>query len=143
MANEHVLVYALGPAVPMTVADGTAIEKGVLVKLSDPMTVAAVSATKNIVGGVLSGEKILSDGITRGGVYMRGIFKATASGSITVGDALLTDHTGNKLVSAAAVTSLSGLIVVGYSLETATDTQTFLYYLNPQYVNMGSAAGTG
>lgn len=143
MANEHTLVYETMLPVGVTIADGTGIEKGTLLISTDPNTATAVAAANGIVAGVAAYEKIASNGQTSLGIYRGGIFKATASGTITNGDALLTDHTGNKLVSAAGKTSLSGHIVVGNSLESATDGQTFLYILKPQYVNMGSAAGTG
>lgn len=143
MANEHVLIFETEPPIPFTVANGTGIERGTLVRNTDPMTAIAVSSTKQAVAGVTSQEKIASDGITKVGVYFRGIFRAIGSGTITVGDGLVTDHTGNKIVSASALTSLSGRVILGTALETSTDGESLLYHLNPQYINMGSAGGTG
>ena len=139
MANEHVLMWETHPAIPFTVANATGIEKGTLLRLTDPMTAIGVSATKQVIAGVSKGEKIASDGRTKLEVYMGGIFRAVASGTITVGDGLVSDHTGNKLVSAAAQTGLSGQIVLGTSLETATDGESFLYILQPRYTQ--GAAG--
>lgn len=138
MANEHTIHFETDLPVSFTVANATGIEKGTLLQSTDPNTAIAVSATKNVVAGVAAQEKIASDGITKLAVWTRGTFRAVASGSITVGDALITDHTGNKLVSAAAKASLSGKIIVGTSLETATDGESFLYELRPQYVNAGA-----
>lgn len=140
MANEHVLMYETHPGVPYTVANATGIEKGTLLRLTDPFTAIAVSATKQMVAGVAKGEKIASDGRTKLEVYRGGIFRATASGSITAGDGLITDHTGNKLVSTSAQTALSGCVIVGVSLETATDGETFMYILAPQYVQGAGGA---
>lgn len=123
------------PAIPFTVANATGIEKGTALQLNDPMTAIAVAGTRCHVAGVAKGEKIASDGRTKLEVYRGGIFRATASGSITKGDILISDHTGNKLASGAslsAVTGISGHIVWGCSLETCTDGETFLYELRPQ-----------
>ena len=38
MANEAQLYFETAQAIPFTVADGTGIEKGALLKLEDPMT---------------------------------------------------------------------------------------------------------
>jgi len=143
MANEHVLMWETDPGIPFTVANATGIEKGTALQLTDPMTASAVSAVRNHVAGVAKGEKIASDGRTKLEVFRGGIFKAVASGTITKGDALISDHVGNKLASAAALTLLSGHIIWGVSLETCTDAETFLYELRPQYINAGAAGGIG
>ena len=75
MANEAVLVYELEPPVPFTCADGAGIEKGCLLKLSDPFTVAATSADNDTFIGIAAEEKIANDGKVKIGVYLRGIFK--------------------------------------------------------------------
>lgn len=137
MANEHVLMWETHPAIPFTVANATGIEKGAALQLNDPMTAIAVAATKCDVAGVAKGEKIANDGRTKLEVYRGGIFKATASGAITKGDGLISDHTGNKLASAAAIAALSGHVIWGTSFETCTDGETFLYELKPQYINKG------
>lgn len=139
MANEHVVDVEGAIAIPFTVANATGIEKGTLLKLSDPMTAAAISATRNVIAGVLRSEKIASDGNTKADVYVYAArVKATASGNITAGDALISDHTGNKLVSAATLNTvltnqISGRISVGTSYETATDGETFFYELRPHF----------
>ncbi len=131
MANEHVLIYETHIPIPFTCADGAGIEKGTLVKMSDPMTVAASAASLDIVGGVTATEKIASDGKTKIAVYRGGIFKAVASGSITVGDPL--QIAGVNILETAAVNTEK---IVGISLETCTTTETFLYELRPQVMQL-------
>jgi hypothetical protein len=138
MANEHVLVYETQPAIPFTVSNTTGIEKGTVLTMTDPFTAVANNGNKSVPAGIAKVEKIASDGVTKLAVYRGGIFKATASGSITVGNGLVTDFTGNKLVSCASTANLSGSIIVGISLETASDGETFLYELRPMYTNAGA-----
>ena len=52
VANEAVLIVESSLPVAMTVADGAAIEKGTVLKLSDPFTVAASSADNDIFAGI-------------------------------------------------------------------------------------------
>ena len=123
------------PPVAMTIADGSAgtnIEKGTLVKLSDPFTVAASDGDADVIAGVTAEEKIGGDGKTKIGVYRSGIFRATAGGTCTVGKALMSySSTGdaNDLIdgSNACLYSKS----VGIALETAADGETFLFELCP------------
>ena len=125
MANEATLIYELGPAIPFTVADGTGIAKGAILKMSDPMTAALSDAQGDIVAGIAATEKIANDGVTKLGVFRTGIFKVTASGSITAGDPLAA--IGNFVYTAA--TNEEDLI--GTAFETATDGQTLLMELKP------------
>lgn len=134
MADEHDLIFETSVPIPFTVADGTGIEKGSLLKMTDPKTAIITSAANDCVAGILAEEKIASDGITEAPVYRAGIFKGTASGSITVGDALQTELPANHLKT---ITNMSGANIVGYSLETATTGQTFFYELKPSKSNVG------
>lgn len=133
MANEATLVYQFALPVPMTCADGVGIEKGTLLTMSDPMTAAATTAKEAIIAGIAAGEKIASDGLTKIPVYREGIFRMTASGSITIGDALISSTGGANEVEAAGVNAED---IVGISLETATDGQTFLVELKPRTINV-------
>lgn len=129
MANEAVILVELEPAVGFTVADGTGIEKGTVLKLTDPMTAIINSGAADAVAGIAAEEKVASDGKTELGVYMRGIFKGTAGGSITVGSIIQTETGGtNEFLTCAAATDNAG--GCGIALETATDGQTFKFLLN-------------
>ena len=131
MANEAVLVFETERPIPFTCADGVTIEKGCLLKLSDPFTVAATSADNDVFIGIAAEEKIASDGKTKIGVYLRGIFKLVvdAGDTTTVGlhcviraanaiglfDTL--DDENGKVVGRALETGAAGetvLVAVGY-----------------------------
>lgn len=132
MTGEHILVFETEIAIPFTVVNATAMEKGSLLTMTDLMTAGLTTTKEAVAAGVLVEEKIASDGRVKAPVYRHGIFRATASGSITVGDGLITSTGGvNKLE--AAGTAVEDL--VGVAFETASDGHTFLYELNPITVN--------
>ena len=127
MANEATLVFETSKPIPFTVANGTGIEKGSLLKMTDPFTAIINSATLNDIAGIAAEEKIASDGKTTLGVYRTGIFKMTLSGSCTVGDALCNDASVNMVKRAAQ--NLSGSKCLGYALETGATGETILVEL--------------
>lgn len=134
MADEAVLIYETQVPIPFTCADGTGIEKGTLLVLSDPYTVAAASALNAIVGGIAATEKIASDGKTKIGVYREGVFKVKISGSVTVGDPLvIAGATANNLVQTAAVNAEQ---IIGYAYETGTNGETILMELHPTVMQL-------
>lgn len=132
MANEWVLVVETEPALPFTVANATGIEKGTACKMTDPRTAAAHSADNDIFAGILKVEKIASDGNTQAALYRGGWWKATASGSITVGNAIKLSANAN-MVAAAVVNDEN---VIGIALETASDAETLLVELRPTVMNL-------
>lgn len=136
MALECKLVIETSLPIPFTVADGTAIPKGSVLKLTDPMTAAIADGDTQAVAGIAAEEKIANDGKTTLAVYREGIFKGYAGAAgVTVGAALITDAaTGaaNELVNA----DVNSENIVGVALETATDTQSFLFELKPFGVNL-------
>ena len=135
MANEHVLMTQKTFPISVTVANGTGIEKGTVLKLADPNTASASNAALDIIAGIAYTEKIANDGNTQISVLSGpgDELKAIASGSITVGDVLVTaislDSPSNMLASGAGNTAVSGSIVIGISKETATAGQSFKYTL--------------
>ena|SRR3990167_759844 len=133
MANEAELLYELEPAIPFTVADGTAITKGAVLKVTDPFTASSADGDNDLVAGVAKEDKIASDGHTKLAVYRGGIFNMYASGSITVGDPVGTVATYTNYVATMDMTgqTLSGSRVLGVALETATNGQTLRVELNP------------
>jgi hypothetical protein len=136
MALETTLIHETDLPIPMTVADGAGIEKGAILVLSDPNTAATTTGDTDVCAGIAAEEKIANDGVTKIGVYKRGIFKGFAGAAgCTVGHALITDTaTGaaNELVSA----DVNSENMVGRALETASDTQSFLFELNPFTANL-------
>ena len=91
MANEATLIVEYSPPIAMTCADGTGIERGALLTLSDPFTAALCTSSTAAVAGIAAAEKIASDGVTKVPVYRDGIFKVTASDAITVGTAVVAE----------------------------------------------------
>jgi len=131
MALEWTLLVELEPAVGFTVADGTGIEKGSLLKLTDPMTVIINSGDIDACIGIAAEEKISGDGKTEIGVYMRGIFKCTAGGSITVNDVLMNNAAAgavNEVIT--ATTGAVGSHGFAIALETAADAETLKVLFN-------------
>ena len=123
MANEAVIVD-LGPnggaPYQYTVAEGTTIEKGTLLKFSDPRTAAAADARFNNFAGIAAAEKVGSDGSTTLAVYTEGIFDLYAGGEqITAGQPVILSGTNNIIVSGASLTAASGAQVIGIALESA------------------------
>ena len=129
MANEATLIHELELPIPFTCADGAGIEKGTLLKLTDPMTVAAADGAADIIAGVSAEEKIASDGKTKIGVYMRGIFKMKSDGTVAVGAGVMADGTNpNEYITATAAADAAA--VFGIALETVADGETGLVYVN-------------
>jgi len=128
MANEAILRDDLGEnPIDFTVADGTGIEKGTLLKLTDPRTAIAASGGGDKLAGIAAIEKVASDGSTRLGVYRKGIFDMVADGTIAIGDAVMADGTDNKVIASTAV---SGAAILGYALEAASAAETVQILVN-------------
>lgn len=134
MANETTLMVETELPIMMTCADGTAISKGAILKLSDPYTSSTSDGTGDVIAGIAAEDKIANDGKTKIAVYRRGIFKGLAGGAITVGDAIKSGATtaANEILTAA----VNDENILGKSFETAADTDTFLFELNPFTVNL-------
>ena len=129
MANEHVLVVETHIPVNFNKATNLALEQGEIVELADNMT--AITATNNdFVAGVVHTEVTATEASASVSVYRGGIFRATASAAITIGQTLAMTGTGNKLKPSAV--GNTGGKTVGIALEVASgDNERFLYELSP------------
>lgn len=127
MANEATLFIETAHPIDFTVADGTAITKGTILRQTDPFTASVPTADNDIIAGIAAADKIASDGVTKLAVYRQGIFKLTASGAITQGDAIGVFGDGSNKVGSLDVTgqTLSGARCLGTALETAANGDTF------------------
>ena len=137
MANEAILLVQGGLPINFTVADGTGIEKGAILEMTDPRT-AVLGTTQNAkVAGIAAVEKIAGDGVTQLAVYRDGIFKVKLSGSANIGEPLGIWGTAtypNYVYSLVSIASqLSGSGIVGYAMETAANGETLRMQLNPGY----------
>lgn len=135
MAYEAVLIHELEPAIPFTVADSGGIEKGALLKITDPMTAAASAANADVIAGIAASEKITNDGKVKLGVYRRGVFKMTATGAVVVGNPVMAGTTGANddnlvIVAVGTLGSASGARTIGTALETVAAGETFLVDVN-------------
>ena len=129
MANEHVLVVETHLPVNFNKATNLALEQGAIVELADNMT-AIVATNNDFVGGVVHTEVTATEASASVSVYRGGIFRATASAAITIGQTLAMTGTGNKLKPAVA--GDTGSKTVGIALEVASgDNEVFLYELSP------------
>lgn len=135
MANEATLIFETELPIQFTVADATAITKGSLLKMTDPMTAIINSAINDAPAGIAQSDKIASDGMTKLAVYRSGIFKVSLSGSCTVGDMLNLSSTPNYVIVRSQSVSGSANII-GTALETGTTNETILMELNPQQVKL-------
>jgi hypothetical protein len=136
MALECTLVYETGIPIPMTCADGTGIEKGAILKLTDPATVATTTGDTDPCAGIAAVEKIASNGQTKIAVHTEGIFRGFAGAAgVTAGAALITD-TATGAANELVIADINSEYIVGYSLETATDGESFLFVLKPMSFNL-------
>ena len=128
MANEAVLMVETEIAVPITVADGTGLEKGTVLKLTDLFTGAASTAADEAFGGILKEEKIADDGNVKAAAYFGGIFKmVVAAGGATVGfNAVLG---GVNTVEDLDTLDIEEGLVIGKFLETGTSGESVLVFV--------------
>jgi len=130
MASEATLVLETAPPVPFTCANATGIEKGAILKMTDPRTCALADGDDDIIAGIAAAEKIASDGNTTIPVYREGWFKVLAGTAISVGESVNT-HASTGATNEVAVCATNDQNVLGIALETAADTDTFLMELRP------------
>ena len=110
-------------AVQRTVAEGTQISGGTLLKLAEPNT-ASASAAVDVFGGIAAAEKVADDGATTLSAYMKGVFDlktvATvgAEGAIVTGDQVILS--GANYIKAALTDGTQDHLVVGTAEEDAT-----------------------
>ena len=136
MALETTLMVELETPVAFTCADGTGIEKGALLKLSNPATVATTTGDTDAIIGIAAEEKVASDGKTTIAVYLRGIFKGYAGAAgVLVGMGIISD-TATGAANELVVADLNSEHIVGTALETATDGQSFMFLLNTVHVQL-------
>lgn len=132
--EQAILLTQIEMPLSMTCADGTGIEKGVILKLSDPNTCATTTAAVDIVAGISAHEKIASDGRTNIGVYKKGRFKLKISGNVTAGDSLVTDSYANHVKSTVGLIEydISRGRILGISQETGTTGEFVVVDVNVQ-----------
>ena len=123
MVNEAVIRNRLEETIDFTVADGTGIEKGALLELTDNRTAVAVTGSGAMIAGIAAREKISGDGRTRLACYRRGIFDFFISGAVVIGDRVAAGGADNVVVALGLmpVKKLSGSAVIGTVLEVGSN----------------------
>lgn len=123
MTNEAVQRTRFSDPVDFTCADGTAISKGTLLKLTDPRTAIATSASGDAFAGICARDKIANDGRTQIAAYVDGIFDMVDSGAgITAGQ--LVSVGGVNTIKTATGTEVDAGKAIGKALETASAGET-------------------
>lgn len=136
MVNEVVVRQGGYDTYNFTCADGTGIEKGTILKLTDPRTAIASSAQGDVLAGIAAREKVANDGRTSIAVIRdRAIVDVKASGAIAIGQPVVSAGAYNEVKYANA----SGAAILGYALETAATGETFNLLVQ---VGAGSTAYT-
>ena len=134
MAYEAKILFETEFATPWTCADGTAIDKGTLLVLSDPSTVAAHSAADQMFGGILTRDKIANDGADAS--VIRGCrAKIRLSGNVTAGNTVALDADVNTVK--VSTSANRGGSIVGIACETGTTGQYIEVEVRPGCNNMG------
>lgn len=136
MADEITLKVRIADPIDFTVADGTAIPKGTIAKMTDGRVAIASAGDTDVVAGICARDKIASNGLTQHAFFREGIFEGTAGvAGVTVGEAIITDTTTsslNRLVNA----DVNSEQIVGIALATAASGARFQFELKPMAVNL-------
>ena len=114
----------LGNPIRFAVADGTAIPKGTLMKLTDPRTAIKTSGDNDPFCGILVEEKVASDGQEAIACYTKGIFDLEQKTGVTSSVGERVSIAGENIVSKCAAADLL-FADVGIALEDAASEEIF------------------
>lgn len=125
MTNESgaVIIELLGnrgDPIRYTVADGTAIDKGDILQLTNPRTASAVVGTAS-VAGIASADKVASDGSTTLALYTNGIFDLTNGDDTTITCGNMVCTSGANLIADAANSDATNPYISGHILGKALE----------------------
>ena len=131
MTNEAVLKIETHIPINFTCSTLVTIEKGAIVKMTDPMTAVLADGDNDIVAGIVQSEKLAAETTQDSvAVFRGGVFRVTCSGTISTGDPVVTGAStgGTNYVAKAVINNEN---ILGIMLEDATDGQTKLMELRP------------
>lgn len=122
MANEAVIIELLGNGgdpISYTVAEGTGIAKGSIMKLADARLASAHAGAADVpIVGIAAAEKVAGDGSTTLAVYTNGIFDITAAAAgVTAVGAICACSATAQMITAADADDLLQGSTVGQCLE--------------------------
>jgi len=122
VATITTLLGNQGDPVEYTVAAGTAIPKGTLMKISSsPQTAAAATADGDFFAGIAATEKTTTDGVTKMSCITHCIAEMTAGVGATTFGQPQKISAANAVIDADDDTVAKAAEVVGLSLETVAD----------------------
>lgn len=117
MANEAVCIESPSKIVRYTVADGTSISKGTLLKISSDPNTAAASTAADKFAGVAMMDKVANDGTTEISAALDGTFDIVCAGSaVTLGNMVVIS--GANLIRDSVEADFPLGAVLGKALET-------------------------
>ena len=119
MADEAVLVLRQEDPHDFIVSALVGIEKGTVLKMTNPKTAIASSASGDVPAGIARREHLANSDRTRLSVYRKGIFRMTYGGAITTGDQVVIS--GANLIRTALQDGSEDHIVLGRALEDGVD----------------------
>lgn len=118
MANEATMIEKFTKVKRYTVADGTSISKGCILKLSGNNTAIASSGTGDPFAGVTIEEKKASDGVTEIGAAIDGVYSMTINTSATISAGNMVALSGANLIRLATAGDIIAGAVIGKALAT-------------------------
>ncbi len=126
MTNETTLVLKRSEPIDFIVANGTAIEKGVICMLSGPRTAAANSGDADVFAGISRREKIATDGRTRLSLFTGpgDIFRMTSGGGPTIAAGAYVTTSGPNQIRLATTAEVVLGKGIGKALQEITTTAT-------------------
>ena len=128
MSNEAVLKVETHLPINFTCSTTATIEKGAILKNTDPMTAVLSDTVNQIVAGICATEKLAAETSQDSvAVYRGGIFRVKCSGACAVGTSVVTSNVANY-VELAGTNSEN---ILGIMLETAANGETKLMELRP------------
>ena len=128
MADEAVLKIETHIPINFTCSTDVTIEKGAIVKMTNPMTAVLADADNGIVAGIVQSEKLAAETTQNSvSVFRGGVFRVTVSGTVSVGDPVKISKVANRV----AKTLINDENILGIMLEDATNGQTKLMELRP------------
>ena len=136
MADEATKITLLGNAgdpVEFTVAAGTAIAKGTLMRISGtPQTIIASAVAGGAFAGIASVEKTTTDGVTKLACWTHGLFDMTcgAAESMVLGAPVKTGAAANEVTVMTEDVITSAQKVVGIAQETVAGNGTGAVLIN-------------
>ena len=118
MANETILVQRLQDRLStVVVADGTAIEKGTILQLTDANIGSPSSADGEFFAGIAASEKVANDGSTSLAVWTKGVFDIKLTAATVAAGEPVKIAGANLAAIADDATIANSREIIGYAMQ--------------------------